>query len=171
MAKVGETIHDWDRYVQPVLFAYRVKQLKISKKSPYYLVYGKEPVLPADASKDGANFSIIERLLEITDKVPQLRESARRAIRQAQQIIDKKFQKEETKFQKGDLVWYYDKAKALRHDTKLEPKWKGPYQVVAALDKGAYKLMCDGVELKTTVNGNLLKRYHGRSSWQPVVVV
>jgi len=74
-------------------------------------------------------------------------------------------------FQKGDLVWYYDKAKAMRHDTKLEPKWKGPYEVVAVLNKGAYKLSIDGKQLNTTVNGNLLKPYYGRSHWEPVVVI
>ena len=59
----------------------------------------------------------------------------------------------------------------MRHDTKLEPKWKGPYQVVAVLGKGAYKLSCDEKELKTTANGNLLKKYHGRSNWEPIVLL
>ena len=75
LAKVGETIHDWDRYIKPVLFAYRVKELRISKHFLYYLVYGKEPVLPVGMSEDFQRFSIIDRLLEITDKVSQLRES------------------------------------------------------------------------------------------------
>ena len=171
IAKVAESIKDWDDYIQPVLFAYRIKELRISKHSPYYLIYGKEPVLPMDMVSVDRRFSITDRLLEIIDKVLQLRTNAKRAIRKVQHQLDEKFHKDETTFKKGDLVWYYDKAKALHHDTKLEPKWKGPYQVVAALDKGAYKLMCDGVEMKTTVNGNLLKRYHRRSSWEPLVVV
>jgi hypothetical protein len=171
LAKVGETIHDWDKYVQPVLFAYRVKELRISKKSPYELVYGKEPILPADKPVE-KGYSIMERLMDLTEKVPQLRETARRAMKQVQQQLDEKFAGQpQTKFKIGDLVWYYDKAKAMRHDTKLEPKWKGPYQVVAVLDKGAYKLSCDGKELKTTANGNLLKKYHGRSNWEPVVLL
>ena len=45
------------------------------------LVYGKEPTLVMDYGPYGG--SIIERLLEITEKVPQLREAARRAIRKA----------------------------------------------------------------------------------------
>jgi len=42
------------------------------------LVYGRESILVIDYGKHGG--SIIERLLEITEKVLQLREAARRAI-------------------------------------------------------------------------------------------
>ncbi len=42
------------------------------------LVYGQEPTLVMNYGEHGG--SIIERLLEITEKVPQLREAARRAI-------------------------------------------------------------------------------------------
>ncbi len=42
------------------------------------LVYGREPTLVMDHGKHEG--SIMERLLEITEKVPQLREAARRAI-------------------------------------------------------------------------------------------
>ena len=42
------------------------------------LVYGREPILIMNYEKHEG--SIIERLLEITEKEPQLREVARRAI-------------------------------------------------------------------------------------------
>ena len=83
IAKVAEELGSWDQYIQPILFAYRTKELRISKQSPYKLVYGKELTLVMDYGPHEG--SIIERLLEITEKVPQLRESARRAIRKAQQ--------------------------------------------------------------------------------------
>src|SRR6266498_559784 len=78
IAKLAEEVDQWDRFIQPVLFAYRTKELRISKQSPYMLVYGREPTLVMDYRKH--EDSIIERLLEITEKVPQLREAARRAI-------------------------------------------------------------------------------------------
>ena len=59
----------------------------------------------------------------------------------------------------------------MRHDTKFQPKWKEPYQISAVLDKGAYRLTLDGKELKLTVNGNLLKPYHDRSTWEPIIIV
>ncbi len=74
-------------------------------------------------------------------------------------------------FQKGDLVWYFDKPAAMRHDTKFQLKWKGPYQISAVLDKEAYRLTLDGKELRSTVNGNLLKLYHDRSTWELIVII
>ena len=111
----------------------------------------------------------MKRLLE---KVSQLREAARRAIRKSQAELDRKFEGIKTQeFQKGDLVWYFNKPAAMRHDTKFQLKWKGPYQISAVLDKGAYRLTLDGKELRSTVNGNLLKLYHDRSTWEPIVIV
>ncbi len=63
-----------------------------------------------DSLKKGQE--LIERLLEITDKVSQLRTNARRAIKKAQVKLEKIFNKKEVKFQKGDLVLYFDKALA-----------------------------------------------------------
>ncbi len=64
--------------------------------------------------------SIMERLLEITKKVSQLREATRRAIWKLQAKLNRKFEGMKTqKFQKGDLVWYFDKLAAIRHDIKF----------------------------------------------------
>ncbi len=85
------------------------------------LVYKKEPTLVMDYRKYEG--SIMKRLLEITEKIPQLREAARRAIRKSQAELDRKFEGLKIQeFQKGDLVWYFDKSAAMRHDTKLQPK-------------------------------------------------
>ena len=56
---------------------------------------------------------LIERLLEITDKVLQLRTNTRRAIKKAQAKLEETFKGKEVKFQKGDLVLYFDKALAV----------------------------------------------------------
>src|SRR5688572_16862818 len=74
LAKVGDLIFDWDKYIQPVLFAYQIKELRISKQSSYVLIYGREPNLVMDVHQ--GNNTVIDRLLKLMDKVPQLRESA-----------------------------------------------------------------------------------------------
>ena len=126
-------------------------------------MFGKEPKLVMDYGPHGG--TILERLIEITDKVPQLRVEAKRNIRKAQAELEKKLEgRSEVQFQKGDLVWYFNKPLSMRHDAKLSQKWKGPYQIVAVLDKGAYKVAIDGKKLKTTVNENLLKLYYDRST-------
>ncbi len=67
------------------------------------LVYEQELTLVMDYGKyEGF---IIERLLKITEKVPQLREVTRKAIRKSQAKLDKKFEGMKTQeFQKEDLI-------------------------------------------------------------------
>src|SRR6266542_5354057 len=97
-------------YIQPVLFSYQTCELRITGQPPFTLVYGKNPVLAIDSLSKGQE--LIKRLLEITDKVSQLRTNARRAIKKAQVKLEETFNKKEVKFQKSNLVLYFDKALA-----------------------------------------------------------
>jgi len=81
IVKVAEEIKSWDKYIQPVLFTYRTKELRISKQSLYKLVYERKSILVMDYGPYGE--TIIKRLLKITDKVPQLKEMVRKTIRKA----------------------------------------------------------------------------------------
>ena len=56
---------------------------------------------------------LIERLLEITNKVSQLQTNAKRVIKKAQVKLEETFNKKEVKFQKGDLVLYFEKVLAV----------------------------------------------------------
>ena len=49
LTKVAETINDWDTYIQPVLFSYRTRELRVTGQPPFTLVYGKNPVLTMDS--------------------------------------------------------------------------------------------------------------------------
>jgi len=69
LAKVAETINDWDTYIQLVLFSYWTRELRVTGQPPFTLFYGKNPVLAMDSPNKRQE--LIERLLEITDKVPQ----------------------------------------------------------------------------------------------------
>ncbi|GJT77638.1 hypothetical protein Tco_1044363 [Tanacetum coccineum] len=43
-------------------------------------------------------------------------------------------------FRPGDFVYRSNKASHAKDNGKLDPKWEGPYEVIEALGKGAYKL-------------------------------
>jgi len=51
IVKLAEEVDQWDRFIQPVLFAYRVKKFRISKQSSYMLVYRWEFTLVIDYGK------------------------------------------------------------------------------------------------------------------------
>ena len=170
LAKVSETIFNWDEYIQPVLFVYRVRRLLITRRSPYEIVYGINPALQMD--KLGTNTTIIDRLIDVVDKVPQIRQSAKDALLMNQRKIVQAFG-HDTKnlFEVNDLVLLYDKAKDTSHSNKLAEKWKGPYRITKVLPKGAYRIADNNGPIKNPFNGNLMKLYKGRLDWQPIVLV
>ncbi|GKG21001.1 hypothetical protein Tco_0380802, partial [Tanacetum coccineum] len=45
-----------------------------------------------------------------------------------------------TSFRPGDFIYPNNEASRVKESRKLGPKWEGPYEVVEALGKGAYKL-------------------------------
>ena len=105
---------------------------------PYELVYGVQHKLPMDEQDD---MTYMGRILNIIEGVPQLRTNTKWTMRRAQEKLEEKFQGDRVQFQKRDLVLYYKKAESLRHDTKLENKWKGPYTITQVLDKGRIKYL------------------------------
>ena len=48
--------------------------------------------------------------------------NAKRAIKKAQAKLEKTFKGKEIKFQKGDLVFYFNKVLAVRHNVKFVNK-------------------------------------------------
>src|SRR5436190_19205184 len=51
-------------------------------------------------------------------------------------------------------------------------KWKGPYYIYKVIMNGSYQLKdTKGRILRTPVNGELLKRYLSRESFEPIVLI
>ena len=63
----------------------------------------------------------------------------------------------------GEEVLCRNSAKESWYSEKLEPKWKGPYQIAAVLLNGSYKIADQASVLRTPVNGDRLKPYNQRS--------
>ena len=62
-------------------------------------------------------------------------------------------------FRPGDFVYRANDSSRAEDTGKLGPKWEGPYEVIEALGKGAYKLRdTNGQELQRTWNVGNLKR-------------
>jgi len=53
LAKMAETINDWDTYIQPVLFSYQTRELRITSQPPFTLVYEKNLVLAMNSLSKG----------------------------------------------------------------------------------------------------------------------
>ena len=168
----NENKDDWDLFVPSVLFAYRTKRHETTRHEPFFLMYGREPVLPIEFAITTTQAEILEtdhqedllkRIHTITGKLAQEHIVAQDRIYKAQQKQKQRFDaKVKTiQFQIGDLVLLY-KSK-IHGRQKLEDRWSGPYHVHETLPNGAYKLKTiDGKVLKAPINADRLKLYHLR---------
>src|SRR6266498_3809975 len=160
LAKLLEETDQWDEFVDPVLMAYRTTKHSATGVTPFLLTYGREVVLPIDETKP---LTIHERMMSIVKEIPHIREEARLMIQKAQDRMSQRTPEKEIKFIVGEEVLCRDSAKESWYSGKLEPKWKGPYQIAAVLLNGSYKIADQEGVLRTPVNEDRLKPYNQRS--------
>lgn len=157
---------DWDRYIAPVLFAYREAPQESLGFSPFELLYGRTVRGPMAILKELWTNDRTEPDIKTTYQyVLDLKERLEETCRMAHEEL----QRSSTRYKK-----YYDrKAKNRQYKVgdrvllllptdrnKLMMHWKGPYDIVEKIGVTDYKLNVDG-KLKT-FHANLLKRYETR---------
>jgi hypothetical protein len=85
---------DWDVYLPQVLFAYRVSPHESTGDSPFFLLYGREPRLPLDASllpaKDMST-SVAEHRERIVKKLEVAQKVAHENIQRVQQKMKARY--------------------------------------------------------------------------------
>ena len=121
---------DWDLYVPHVVFAYNTSRQDTTKMSPFMLVYGREPILPTDASLKlpVGNTDIIE----LRERALNVRSQAVENIR-GKQIKDKT--RYDTKHRRveylpGDKVKVFTPIKKIGKSEKLLLRYFGPYEII-----------------------------------------
>src|SRR6266540_5816542 len=117
--------------------AYHTTKHSATGVTLFLLTYGREAVLPIDATKP---LTTHERMMNIVKEIPHIREEARLMIQKAQDRMIQQTPEKERRFIVGEEVLCHDSAKELWYSEKLEPKWKGPYQIAAVLLNRSYKI-------------------------------
>ena len=79
LAKLSINTNEWDKYISPVLFAYRTSKQSTTKITPFYLTYGREAKLPIDDLSENIE-QIEQRIQNLLDILPHERESAIKRI-------------------------------------------------------------------------------------------
>src|SRR4051812_42873164 len=175
LAKITEGQEDWDKHIAPVLFAYRTSKQSSTRMTPFYLVYGRNPQLPTMNTDETIQGNILTRLFTLIEELPQERETAKKNIQKSQEKQKQRHDKKvdpTRKYRIGDKVLMYDAARDKHFTGKLKPKWKGPYYIHNVLRNGAYKLRTmEGKVLAAPINILLLKKYHDRQGWEPLIEI
>ncbi|GJT17119.1 reverse transcriptase domain-containing protein [Tanacetum coccineum] len=151
----------WMEEPPHVLWAHRTMIKSSNRDTPFSLTYRTEAVIQAETGMPTLRTVEVELVqnneaLGINhNHLEERREEA--AIRAAK--IKARMEKyynskvKNTNFKPGYLVYRNNDASRTKDTRKLGPKWEGPYEVMEALRKGAYKLRDrDGKQLPRTWN-------------------
>ena len=145
MAAKGE----WPNEIHRVLWAYHTIPQTSTRETPFTLVYGTDAMIPIEVGLR-ANLDVID---EVRDLAHISGEAMKRRLERSYKtkVIPRGFQAQ-------DLV--LRKAQLIQMDSKLAPKWTGPYRVKEILGEGAYKLeTLEGKEIPRTWNASNLRLY------------
>jgi hypothetical protein len=124
----------WCQFIPSVLFGYRVRCLPDKKYSPFYLLYGVDPVLPVDIinSSEIIKFSLDSRIVELDPLFANRYGLVRGAVHN-DNIPD---------FIVGSFVWLLDNRlrKGFTKLPKFTPRYTGPFRIEAVKDHHQYVL-------------------------------
>ncbi|GKA78268.1 reverse transcriptase domain-containing protein [Tanacetum coccineum] len=135
--------------------------------TPFSLTYGTKAVILAKIGMPTLRTAKVDlvqntKALEISlDLLEERREQAAICEAKSKVKMERYYNSkvQSTSFKIGDLVYHNNEASRAKDTWKLGPKWEGPYEVMEALGKGAYKSRdCDGKQLLWTWNISNLKK-------------
>ncbi|KAI9552560.1 hypothetical protein GHT06_020414 [Daphnia sinensis] len=154
---------EWDRYLPFVTFAYNTSQQTTLRDNPFYLFFGREPVLPNDI-KINRNFEENENDHELYfRKWKSAQKLAREHLFKAQ-TKQKRYYDEGTKgvkYNVGELVL----LKAPPAAGKFINRWNGPFKIIRNFSDITYEIQSlNDKKQKSIVHVNRLKFYTPREN-------
>ena len=162
----AEKPKDWDRYVGPLLFAYREVRQESLGYSPFELLYGRTVRGPMSILRELLTSERVEPevkttyeyVVDLKERLNDTCELAQRELQKSQQK-QRKYYNQKTKvrtFQTGDSVLVL-----LPTDSnKLLLQWQGPFKVVERVRGDDYRIQLAG--RIRTYHANMLKQYFTR---------
>ncbi|KAG2212941.1 hypothetical protein INT45_002311, partial [Circinella minor] len=146
-------LHIWDQYLDAALFACRIRTHTTAKYSPYYLTYGRDPVLPGDFLRPYIPDHALQDPRVIAELTAQELENLDQARAAAKTRMEAIGQYDKDRWDKALNIRDFDIGDYVKmtHEGRygLEPVYKGPYVIVDKnSDFGTYQL--------ETIQGKLL---------------
>nr|GEY20410.1 transposon Ty3-I Gag-Pol polyprotein [Tanacetum cinerariifolium] len=145
---VGDKQKQWDVALPQAEFAYNRSNHSCTGRSPFFIVYGRNPFTPLDLAPMVGDGSVSaegdERDRQIKELHAQVREHIIKHNLQYQTRANK--HRKQVLSEEGDLVWIH-----LRHARfsqgrfgKLHPRADGPFRILKKINVNAYKVELPG---------------------------
>jgi len=179
LAKMAGLKRKWKKLLGPMLLADRTAIRASHGKSAFWLMYGREPILPIKTecptwrlinwdtvqTQEELLVARIRMLSRHTEDV----EEARKRVTAFRKKLSERTNAGNANtlrtapLKEGDLVLKYSMPRAFDHSrtAKMEMKWEGPFRISKRSPvTGAYHLYTlDGIELDKTFSGDHLKKF------------
>jgi transposase InsO family protein len=170
---VAENHKNWHNALLNALWDDRVTPKATISNSPFFLVYGREAILPPHILLPSLQLSQkvqeeecspLERRINALIKLEEVRTQGKRKLDQHQQLIKSWFDSSsasDRNFEVGNLILKWDKPHEGKGEhTKFQNLWLGPFLIAEKLGPSSFHLQNLEGQLDTyPVNGQALKRY------------
>jgi transposase InsO family protein len=162
-----ERPRDWDRYIDPLLFAYREAPQESTGFSPSELLYGRTVRGPmrilrelwTNESEVNESKTVYQYVIDLQERLEQTCQLARDELQKSRKRYSMYYNK---KARVRDLKVGEEVLLLLPTDlNKLLMQWKGPFPIIEKVSTMNYKIDL-GHRVKT-FHANLLKKYQRRS--------
>jgi transposase InsO family protein len=178
-AYVGALQTDWDLRLPSLQFAYNTAKHSSTGETPFYLNYGRHPIVPASLVAAPPAGAGVQRVPAAADFIQELRTSMGRATealersrQRYKQVADTR--RQEQKYSVGDRVLLSTANLTLPRNLtrKLARLFDGPFKVKACIGDNAYELdLPASVQLHPVFNVSQLRPYEDPSARFPGRVV
>jgi len=172
-------ISQWPDLVHHAFFADRVTVRRATGFSPYYLLYGVDPILPLDLfeatyliSRFIKNMTTVDllalhirQLAKREDDIAKAAETLKRSRLQSKQVFEQRYYRrlQLDHYGPGDLVLVRNSRVEKELDRKTKPRYLGPYEVQRQTKGGSYVLKeLDGTPSRRAVAAFRLLPYYMR---------
>ncbi|KAJ8020240.1 hypothetical protein HOLleu_39778 [Holothuria leucospilota] len=166
-----EKPRDWDRYLKPLLFAYRETPNENTGFSPFELLFGRQVRGPMQLlkelwtgqCKETETKTTYQYVLELQNRLEETCKLAQENLKKAKQKQARYYNRKakDRTFKVGDEVLLL----IPNEENKLLMQWKGPFPIVEKLNSMNYKI--DFGHRAKVFHANMLKRYYRRSEGKP----
>lgn len=147
---------EWDTLLPQIMRSFRGIPHSMTKETANFLMLGRELRLPDQLQYPtplSENTPVHQYVQDMQEKLHTTHE----LLREMQKKIKNEDEDEPPLFATGELVWLLNKRKRRGHNSKLVPKFLGPYKVLEVYPNHTYKISRHGQE--SIQNESRLKPY------------
>jgi hypothetical protein len=140
--------NDWDYYLPAVTFAIRASICSSTGFSPYYVMYGRDTIMPVDLifglehtqeqSTPNYGHTLADRMMKVYDVVRKKQYD----MAKKNKIYKDAGRRHEIQYKPGDLVLFWDPYRSDVHDVvqKYRFKWSGPHTIIEKISDIHYSV-------------------------------